>query len=65
MKRVIAILFVSGLPVVIAFLLENPDAVNRLKMSTALRIKKHADVQSYTWGQVSAKAATVYQKARL
>lgn len=51
--------------VVLLFIRENPAQVKALKMRSALLMKTMADGQTELWSQVSARAATAYQRARL
>lgn len=59
------VLIVVGGPPAVAWLMTHPDVVTRARMRAALAVKHAADNRAAFWSEVSARAATAYQKARL
>jgi hypothetical protein len=59
------IIAMLGTPPAVAYLVTHPDVVTRARMRAALAVKAIADDQAAFWSDVSARAATAYQRARL
>lgn len=45
--------------------LSGPDVARSVRMSGAHRVKAYADARASFWSDVSARAATAYQRARM
>ena len=67
-RIIAAVLLTAGLAwlsVAVQRGLSGPDVARTVRMGTAHRIKLYADARSAFWGDLSARAATAYQKARM
>lgn len=68
-SRVLAALLLTGalayLSVAIQRGASGPDIPRTVKMRSARAVKGYADARTAFWSDISARAATAYQKARL